>query len=493
MVASMSEIIPMKSREIHKFFEPLVLLKALGSATRKTAVSPSLEASIDIEDDEEIFKAFVYKLGHVCDNIKGDCGATITSFCVLQDQAEEDLVHYWFASNQRTHGELETTKTYVKGLLEKANEASEDIEKEKEVFKTLLSNVLSFNRPRVTYYIKQIIAQASKCISICLSSVDEKNQAIAVILRALANLVDLEPLVNSSDQSFVEKCHQIILMLERIQVSSSGRVMTERALEGRMLGVPSEDCWSDLQHMINRTLAYSQSVRFMLRAKRKWPVLFERFDVSFYESSERMPRPSRNKSQSAQGIVGRMTRKQEIIEIFRDFVRDLQIFDLDKLIQEEYKRDTFHPIVHSEVLLLDQLDKQGLLQNHFFFNGWMYIGSSKPTCKLCDYYFEAHPSHIRRRPTHGNLYISWRFPDVLSTQGEKGVQRRQDILDKMLRKVRKEAFDIVRMKTPSSYRGEDSFTYSAVLPVDRSTDRGSDGDVDDLASLMGQVDLDRDL
>lgn len=282
-------------------------------------------------------------------------------------------------------------------------------------------------------------------------------------------------------------------MLERIQLSSSGRVMTERALEGRMLGVPSEDCWSDLQHMINRTLAYSQSVRFMLRAKRKWPVLFKRFDVSFYESSERMPRPSRNKSQSAEGIVGRMTRKPDIMETFRNFVRDLQMFDLDKLIQEEYKRDTFHPIVHSEVLLLDQLDKQGLLQNHFFFNGWMYIGSSKPTCKLCDYYFEAHPSHIRRRPTHGNLYISWRFPDVLSTQGEEGVQRRQDILDRMLRKVRKEAFDIVRMKTPSSYRGEDSFTYSAVLPVDRSTDRGSDGDVDDLASLMGQVDLDRDL
>lgn len=170
------EITPMKSREIHKFFEPLVLLKALGSATRKTAVSPSLEASIDIEDDEEIFKAFVYKLGHVCDNVKGDCGATITSFCVLQDQAEEDLVHYWFASNQRTHGELETTKIYVKGLLEKANEASEDIGKEKEVFATLLSNVLSFNRPRVTYYIKQIIAQASKCISICLSSVDEKSE-----------------------------------------------------------------------------------------------------------------------------------------------------------------------------------------------------------------------------------------------------------------------------------------------------------------------------
>lgn len=170
------ETTPMKSREIHKFFEPLVLLKALNSATRTTAVSPSLEASIDIEDDEEVFKAFVYKLGHVCDNVKGNLGATITSFYVLQDQVDEDLVHYWFASNQRTHGELETTKTYVKGLLEKANKASEDIGQEKEVFKTLLSNVLNFNRPRVTYYIKQILAQASKCIGICLSSDDEKGE-----------------------------------------------------------------------------------------------------------------------------------------------------------------------------------------------------------------------------------------------------------------------------------------------------------------------------
>lgn len=286
-----------------------------------------------------------------------------------------------------------------------------------------------------------------------------------------------------------ERCCRIIGMLERLQLSSSGPKIAERAAQGRMLGVSSEQCWSNLQHMINRTLAYSQSVRFMLKAKEKWPSLFNHFDVSFYESSERMSRPSRNKSQTADSIVGRMTRKPKIMETFRSYVRDLQMFDLDALIQEEYRREAFRPIVHSEVLLLDQLEKKGLLENRFFFNDWMYIGSSKPTCKLCDHYFECHPSKIGRRPTHGNLYLSWRFPDVLTTQGADGVQKRQDMCDRVLLKVRKEAFDIVKKKTPSSYKGEDSFTNSAAFTVDLPIDHGSDGDVDDLASMLGQVDL----
>ncbi|KAF7548218.1 hypothetical protein G7Z17_g7216 [Cylindrodendrum hubeiense] len=478
------EIIPMKSRVIHKFYEPLVLLSALNSATRETAVPVNVMASIDADDDKEVFQAFVYKLGHVCDRVKGDYGATITSFYVLQDQNNEDQVHYWFASNQRTHEELEYTKAHVEGLLNKVKNASGDTSRQRSVFKALLSDVLIFNRPRVGYYISKMMEHATKCISMCLDIPDEKEPMIGEILEVLVDLIDFDTSANTSDQVFAERCHQIIIMLERLPLSPSGRAIAERAAEGRMPGVPSEECWSDLQHMINRTVAYAQSVRFMLKAKSNWPKLFKHFDVSYYESSARMPRPFRNKSQTAEGIVGRMTRKTETMTTFRAFVLHLQMFDLDKLIQTEYRRESFRPIVHSEVLLLDQLDKKGLLEKRFFFNGWMYIGSSKPTCKLCDHFFEKYPAKIGRRPTHGNMYLSWRFPDVLKSQGDEGVQKRHDMLERVLQKVREEAFDIVKMKSPSSYRRDDSFTNSAALPPDRA------GDVDDLASLLGQVDLD---
>lgn len=263
--------------------------------------------------------------------------------------------------------------------------------------------------------------------------------------------------------------------------------MAERARDGRKFGVPSEECWSDLQHMINRTIAYSQSVRFILAAKAKWPSLFDSFEVSFLESSQRMERPFRNKSGTADGIVGRMTRKQKMIEKFRQFASDLQKFSLDDLIMGVYQDTTFRPIVHAEVLLLDHLDKKGLLEPRFFFNEWMYIGSSKPTCKLCHHYFTLHHvPNVGHRPSHGNLYLSWRFPDVLTSQGEEGIQRRQIMIDRVLEKVRKEAFDIVSRKGTSSYKGDDSFTYSAAMPG-RSTVAGSV--VDDLASMIGYMDL----
>ncbi|KAH7149126.1 hypothetical protein B0J13DRAFT_550724 [Dactylonectria estremocensis] len=477
------------SRLNHKFYEPLVLLNALNVATRNTAVAPNAEASINTCDDEEVFQAFVYKLAHVCDSEKGEFGATITAFYVLRDQDTEDLVHYWFASNQRTHEELEATKAYVENLISQVNNAPEDVLQQKPVFRALLSGALIFNRRRVTYYISQMMMQANKCINVCVGKLDETNRAISDSLKKLVHMIGFDSLTNTSDQAFTGKCFTIVGMLERLQLSASGPHIAQRAATGRMTGVPSDECWSSLQHMINRTLAYSQSVRFMLKAKGKWPALFNHFDVSFYESSERMSRPVRNKSQTADAIVGRMTRKADIMKTFRNYVQDLQMFDLDTLIREEYRRETFRPVVHCEVLLLDQLEKKGLLNQRFFFNEWMYVGSSKPTCKLCDHYFECHPSKIGRRPTHGNLYLSWRFPDVLTTQGVEGIQKRQDMYERVLLKVRKDAFDIVKRKTPSSYKGEDSFTYSAALTVDWLTDRGSNGDVDDLASMLGQVDL----
>lgn len=280
-----------------------------------------------------------------------------------------------------------------------------------------------------------------------------------------------------------------IRLLEQLCRSPEGKIIAERAREGRKFKVPSQECWSDLQHMINRTTAYSESVRFILAAKIRWPRLFEKFKVSFIESSQRMERPFRNKSQTADGIVGRMTRKQKMIDTFREFARELQKFKLDDLIMGVWKDPNFRPIVHAEVLLLDHLDKKGVLEPRFFFNEWMYIGSSKPTCKLCHHYFTLHHvPNVGHRPSHGNLYLSWRFPDVLKSQGEVGIQKRQIMVDRVLEKVRKEAFDIVSRKGTSSYKGDDSFTYSAAMP-ERSTVAGSAVDFEDLASMIGHMDL----
>jgi hypothetical protein len=62
------------------------------------------------------------------------------------------------------------------------------------------------------------------------------------------------------------------------------------------------------------------------------------------------------------------------------------------------------------------------------------------------------------------------------------------MVDRVLEKVRKEAFDIVSRKGTSSYKGDDSFTYSAAMP-ERSTVAGSVVDLEDLTSMIGHMDL----
>jgi hypothetical protein len=220
--------------------------------------------------------------------------------------------------------------------------------------------------------------------------------------------------------------------------------------------------------------------------------MFQSFEVSFLESSQRMPAPFRNKSQTAESIVGRMTRKEKEIEIFRNFVRDLQMFNLDSFITAQYRSDSFRPVVHSEALILGYLDKTGRLRPEFFFNNIMYIGTSKPTCKLCEYYFSEHKSKVGFRPGHGNIYLSWRFPDVLESEGAEGERKRQIMFDRVLQRVRKDAFDMVKKRLPSSYKEEDSHTYSAALPPSRGTSVGSNSDLREAIAMLGGLSLNSD-
>lgn len=265
----------------------------------------------------------------------------------------------------------------------------------------------------------------------------------------------------------------------------------------------SKECFSDLVHTCKRILAYPQSVQYILtKARPRWPELFDISPlVSFLPSSKPIPKPRREKSLKAENIVGRMTRKDKEIRIFRDFVKHLQAFNLDDRIASEYDKDTFTPIVHSEVLLLNWLwlnfavtsiDTPGrkTIDPSVFFNEWTYIGSSKPTCRLCHYYFVERRSGVKHRDLHMNVYPPWAFPEVFPSQGEDAILDRQIMLDRVLQRVRKDAFEVVRKKVSPYYKDEDSNTFSDVVTLDARwtiLSRNSNVDVDEITSMMGEM------
>ncbi|EXF83053.1 hypothetical protein CFIO01_06225 [Colletotrichum fioriniae PJ7] len=243
--------------------------------------------------------------------------------------------------------------------------------------------------------------------------------------------------------------------------------------------------------MVNRLLAYCKDIEFFVLAKDNWPEIFQNFEILTRPSSHPLPRPGRNKSMTAEGIIGRMARKEHIIEKFREFVQDLQLMHLDQRIQTEYQKDNFHPIVHSEILLLNHLEKTaGGVSPARFFNNWMYIGSSKPTCRLCEYYFEEHRSGVGHRSSHKNLYISWRVPDVLQSEGYGGEEKRQVMVDRLLVRIRKDAFNLVEKKVRPTFRNHDSITSSVSMTLHGKWSEASD--ISDVMSSMGSLQLNND-
>lgn len=291
----------------------------------------------------------------------------------------------------------------------------------------------------------------------------------------------------------IEICVKTIRVLCELMRSPAGELVRELAANGRMPGMRIVECWSDLLHVMNRILTYPQSIQFMLLAHEKWPRLFGRVTVSFILSSRPNRLSTRNKSLTAESIVGRMTRKEKDIAVFRAYVNNLQAVNLDERIRREYSKESFAPIVHSEILLLDWLTKLGGTAPSRFFNNWAYIGSSKPTCMLCDLYFDQHPSAVGRRLSHGNLCPSWRLPDVLPYQGVAALEHREIMLNGVLQKVRKQTFEIVKKNFPITYKAHDSNTFSANVTLTSSWTLGSadyaSTVLDEITPSMGGVNL----
>lgn len=280
--------------------------------------------------------------------------------------------------------------------------------------------------------------------------------------------------------------------LEKFKKSPANATITQMSKDIRKRGHnSSNDCWPEMLHAVNRILAYPSSIEIFREARAAFPELFEDFLISFLPSSIPLTKSQicRAKSYQAEGIVNRMTRKAEYHAIFKQLVKDLQLFNLDDRIRAEYEKDSFRPFVHSEVHLHGWLGNtpEGFSESRFF-RGWRYIGSSKPTCKLCHYYFQAQGSGVGHRICHSNLYPGWRLPDVPVSAGTAGEEERQVIYDRIIERIRKDAFDIIGKKAPPKYRLHDSNTFSAriTLPDDLST---TVSDLDDVSSLLEDLDI----
>lgn len=263
--------------------------------------------------------------------------------------------------------------------------------------------------------------------------------------------------------TLIEKCHR-----------QPDTIFAEPATHGTMN--ESISCWSDLRHYAGRLISYDSGVRTLLKAAATLPQLLETFEVVFVRSSDPDDNPLQDMEVTADRFLSRMVTATQTATHYLTLLQETRSLDLDATIQaivgggsggddgEDDNKSknsnknnknknksgggTFRPIVHAELLVLQSLEREGLVRPPNFFGKWRYIGSSKPTCRLCSDYFRAHGGGFHVRPTHGNLYVSWKPPDVLRRDGDEALRARADVLNRMLGPLRDDALLTLKDKTP---------------------------------------------
>jgi hypothetical protein len=216
--------------------------------------------------------------------------------------------------------------------------------------------------------------------------------------------------------------------------------------------LPERETWSELLHAAGRILSYGMAVDFLLRMRRSSPELFRDYEVRFVPSSLAVSKPLRNIDHGLEFSIERMSAglTSKDIAIYVKNQEYLEHRDFDGKIQRQSKN--INPIVHAEVLLADSLKRDNISEPAQFYYGYRYIGCSKPTCRLCELYFEATDSPIRVRAGHGNLYCNWRLPDVLVQDGKAALAAQERTMNAMLKVLRPEVFKVMQEKISSKKR-----------------------------------------
>ncbi|KAM5359895.1 hypothetical protein ACJA88_015008 [Fusarium oxysporum] len=431
-------------------YEPIVLEYAMIQSCNLAREEPESHATVDfdnLQSDSEAFRVLVNKLAQVCDNERR--GNSVTAMTILEGTNGPEFV---FAASRKDEEETRATTRFVTNLLQLAGQNPQNLSSDA-VEKRVLWMILAFNMPRITEYKDKL----DKALGLCLEDHEWRQSEDAL-----------------------RDCEKLINLIHNAQLAMTGikKAVRTKARGSEFL---RSGPWCELKHYLGRWHSYRpyrQAASFIVCAATAWPLLFQDFIITSLPSSTRISKPIVQSDLTAIAIVQHMEafEKVKMPELMQD-AEDLRRMGLDKAIQIQLLKRTFRPIVHAEVLIHHYLTKNGITRANRFWRQWQYIGASKPTCRLCHYYFSSHSqSQIQVRPSHLNLYPNWRLPEISDEDDAEAREAHRKLLKNIAEKVRNDAKRTLQQRT-TKRKQHDSNTYSATpgYLVKRSGSTNSDG------------------
>jgi hypothetical protein len=139
---------------------------------------------------------------------------------------------------------------------------------------------------------------------------------------------------------------------------------------------------------------------------------------------------------------------------------------LDDAVADIWRSDP-SPIVHSEMQLLHYLEntqEQGGTKRSRFFLGEQFIGTSKPPCRLCSYYFQDSGTPVEVRPSHRNVYLHWRIADAYD---QLAVTRRDNLYRKLKQRLEEDLYQVLKDKSTEGSHHDSTNYFGAKSFVNR--------------------------
>jgi hypothetical protein len=216
--------------------------------------------------------------------------------------------------------------------------------------------------------------------------------------------------------------------------------LTRRSEKGSAVACMAESNASTflrVRHFIGRLGYHMKAARTLVASAIRFPAFFDDFEIKLLPSPKPAEIPRMNKLTTLDQILPRMfPENHKDLPIYQTALRDMDTkFKIFERFVAEYKRPTFLPRVHAELILLERFHTH----QYNFVDGDRYIGCSKPACYCCYHYICAHPGNFVHPASHNKIYLNWRPPDVVDDdEDESEAKLQRDIINDMVKMIRKD-------------------------------------------------------
>ncbi|KAI0382517.1 hypothetical protein F5Y04DRAFT_252850 [Hypomontagnella monticulosa] len=418
------------SRLLYRFYEPLILLRALGQTRGKHTSSPQ-----DASPTESRRRRLLRNLSYLCDYEKG--GET-TSAIGLEEN--EQCFVFWVSSNaNRSRSKivqfLESRLTEVPHISMLENEQRNVAETK------FIRTCIKFAEHRV----KKEKTMLSKAIEKCKRYLDSTRGEDSQLSSWLSQFT------SKKAGSVADLC---------FRVYDQRRAPEMRCLEGKINmnnGESGHDvhsvAFNELHHRLGRLAHHVRAAKEVVDDSTALPHLFDVYRVCPVESVPCNERPQVDSHTELHSILGRMlpannSRLEEYKEHLTSLDRKLAITER---VHQHYEDGNFKPCIHAEIQVLEHFRTKKLR----FADNDSYIGCSKPACYCCHLYFRHHESRPVEPESHQKIYLNWGVPALANGAKDPGYIAQRDLMNKMVVAFREEALaQIIRQANPPRWHAD---------------------------------------